>query len=298
MRCAVVITTYNRKNLLRGSLAAVRRQDYADREIIVVDDASTDGTEDLIRQEFPEVRYLRQEINRGQTASRNVAIGASVADLFVFTDDDCLAPPHWLRSHAAHYRDSRVGIAGGPLETRVPSFCDRFYAAHYYDEYRVFRRIEHIGGWERLVGGNMSVRRSVLDQVGRFDDRFPRGADADLVRRVSRAGYVVISDPTLGIEHLKTYTLRSFLTERFYKACGSVMTDVKEGTLSARRFVPVVNVIGAWQDWRNFRAMFGGSPLLCLPFWALAVVNRWVEVAGRAYYYRTVGRFYRSGGSS
>ncbi|MBI1815260.1 MAG: glycosyltransferase family 2 protein [Deltaproteobacteria bacterium] len=298
MRCSIIIPTYNRRDSLRRCLAAVTRQDHPDFEVIVVDDASTDGTGDMVQREFPHVRCLRQDINTGSTIARNNSISMCGGDLVVFTDDDCIPPAHWLRTHVAHYADPRVGVVGGPLITAAPSFCDKFYAAHYRDEYERLQRIEHLAGWERLVTGNMSVPRAVFERVGLFDGEFPRGADADLVRRICRAGYVVIADPAVAVEHLKSYTLRSFLLERFAKACGSMMTDVKEGSLSVRRFVPLPNVVGTWRDWQNFRAMFGAPFAVSLPFWTLAIVTRWLEVAGRGYYYWTVGRFYRAGKSS
>ncbi|HUI25387.1 MAG TPA: glycosyltransferase family 2 protein [Candidatus Kryptonia bacterium] len=292
MRCSIIVPTYNRAASLRRCLATLIRQDYDDYEVIVVDDASTDETAATVQREFPRCRYLRLERRGGSTRARNRAMPLATGSLVMFTDDDCIAPITWLRTHAAHYADAHVAAVGGPLMPATPSFCDKFYSAHYREEFEVLRRIERLLGWERLVTGNMSVRRAAFERAGGFDERMPRGADADLVRRIIRAGYAVIADPATGVEHLKTYTLRSFLVERYYKSCGSVMTDVKEGTLRARRFVPLLNVVGAWRDWQNFRTMYGSSIGAFAAFWTLAWINRWVEVAGRAYYYWTVGRFY------
>ncbi len=289
----MILPTRDRRELLRQSLAALACQDHDDYEVIVVDDASTDGTSELVRREFAHLRLMRFEHSIGSTAARNRALPFASGELIVFTDDDCLAAPDWLRRHVAHYRDPRVGAAGGPLKTRSPSFCDKFYEAHYREEYEVCQRLERLDHWERLVAGDMSIRRTVLDQVGLPDERFRHGADADMARRVSRAGYVVVLDPALALTHLKTYTPRSFLRERFNKACGSVMADLKDGTLRARRFVPVVNPLVAWRAWQNYRAMFGATALDSAAFWAMEVVARGVDVAGRSYYYWTDGRAFR-----
>jgi GT2 family glycosyltransferase len=293
MRCSVIIPTFNRKDSLRACLAAVTRQDHPDYEVVVVDDASTDGTGEIVGREFPPVRYLRQDMNGGQVRARNRAISVATGDLLAFTDDDCVPEPGWLRLHAAHYADPRVGAVGGPQIPRSLSFYDKFFIAHYAEEYRGQHRIERITAWERLVSGNMSVPRAVLQRLGVFDERFLSGSDADLVRRICRAGYVVISDAELGVEHLKAYTLRTFLQERFRKASGSLMTDVKEGTLRARRFLPLPNLAVSAQAWRSFREMFGGGARACAAFWALALGNRMVEVGGRAYYYWTLARAHR-----
>jgi GT2 family glycosyltransferase len=293
VRFSVVIPTYNRRDSLRECLAAVTRQDYPDYEVVVVDDGCADGTGPMVQREFPSVRYLRQRENCGDSVARNRAIRESTAECLAFTDDDCVPPRNWLGLHARYYADARIGAVGGPLQPRAPSFYDKVSASHYPEEYDRVRRVEHIMSLERLITGNMSVPRRVIDAVGLFDEQFVTGADVDLVRRISRAGFAFVRDPGLSVEHLKTYTLRSFLAERFRKASGSVITDVKEGTLRVRRFVPVLNVLSAWQDWRNLRAMFGAPAVTFAPFWVLAVAMRWVDVAGRAYYYWTVGRTYQ-----
>lgn len=297
MRCSIIVPTFNRAATLSACLASVIRQDYSDYETIVVDDASTDGTAEMVQREFPQVRYLRQAANGGQILARNRAIGVAGGDVLMFTDDDCVPPPGWLRAHARHYSDARVGAVGGPQVPRRPSFYDKFFMAHYPEEYHGQQRIERITGWERLVTGNMSVPRAVFERVGLFDERFLSGSDADLVRRICRAGYVVINDSALGVEHRKTYTLSSFLSERFRKASGSLMTDVKEGLLQPRRFLPLPNPVVTWSAWCSFRETFGGGACTLAAFWALALANRLAEVSGRAYYYWTLGRSYRVGDS-
>ena len=224
----------------------------------------------------------------------------ATGELFVFTDDDCLPPPEWLARHADAYSDPRTGAAGGPLVTGNRSFCDRFYTARYREEYERPRRITDVSGWQRLVSGNLSLPRAVVERVGSFDESFRSGSDADQVRRIVRAGYVVVHDPALGVEHLKQRTLASFLAERFRKSSGALMTDVKEGTLRPRRFVPLIDPRATARDWRSYRELFEGGAARCLAFWGLALLSRWVEVSGRAYYYWKIGRGYRkdSGGGS
>ena len=83
----VVIPTNNRKGLLPRALASVARQIRLPEEVIVVDDGSTDDTEGLIRQQFPEVRYLQQE-NRGVSAARNRGIREAKGEWVAFLDSD------------------------------------------------------------------------------------------------------------------------------------------------------------------------------------------------------------------
>lgn len=290
MRCSIIIPTYNRAESLRRSLAAVTRIDYGDYEVIVVDDGSTDDTEQVVRDEFPHIRYVRFGENRGDCVARNQALQLATGDLFVFTDDDCIVPRNWLRRHVAHFVDERVGAAGGPLVPQTPNFYDRFNAAHSRHLLAVERRIERLQAWETLITGNMSVARAVVSRVGTFDERFVAGGDVDLIRRISRAGYVFVLDPALSVQHLKSYSFNSLLQARFHKASGSILTDVKEGTLRVRRFVPLPNLVGIAGNWMYFRRFYGGSTATCVRFFAFAVLVRWTEVAGRVYSYCTHAR--------
>jgi GT2 family glycosyltransferase len=291
MRCSIIVPTYNRAPLLALSLGALGRLDYdGEYEVIVVDDGSTDDTPRLLRERFPHVRSVRLESNRGEWPARTRGIAEASGDLFVFTDDDCLVGRDWLRRHAAHHDVPGVGAAGGPVVPRSPTFFDKFHVAHTCEVFRVAERVEGLTAWESLITANLSVPRAVIDRVGGFDERFKLGADPDLVRRVSRAGYAFVRDPALPVEHLKSYGLASLLRDRFRKASGSIGTDVKEGTVRLRRFVPLPNPKGVAQTWHRFRDLYGGSAATVVPVGALAVVVRWTEVAGRIFYYWTHAR--------
>jgi GT2 family glycosyltransferase len=295
MMVSLIIPTHNRRESLRRCLAGTMRQDYPEYEVIVVDDGSTDGTREMVETEFPQVRYVGQP-NRGPAAARNTGIRLAGGEILAFTDDDCVPPPDWLRAHLAYYQDPLVGAVGGPQIPVGPSYYDLFQMAHYPGDFsESVRRISRISGWEGLASCNLSIRREVFDRVGLFDEAFVTGADPELTRRANRlGGYTLVYDPTLRVDHLKVHTFTSYLRMRFHRGCGSVLTDIKEGTLSFRRFVPVVNVVRAWRNWRHFQALFGGGPANLLQFWSLAVVSRWAEVLGRAYYYWKVGRNYES----
>jgi hypothetical protein len=117
------------------------------------------------------------------------------------------------------------------------------------------------------------------------------------MRRISRAGWAFVRDPALSVEHLKSYSFVSLLRDRFRKASGSVATDVKEGTLGARRFIPFPNPLGIARTWERFRELYGATPATAAAFWPLAAIVRCTEVTGRVYYYWTHARHQRWGGA-
>lgn len=293
MRVSVVIPTYNRKDLLLGCLAAVTRLDYPDFEVIVADDGSTDGSGEAVRQRFPDVRYLPHATNTGEPAARNRGVRAATGDLIAFTDDDCVPPRDWLQRHARHYDDPRIAAAGGPQICRTPNFYESFDVAQWTIRFDALETVHRICDYEHLLTGNMSVRREVFARVGLFDEQFRCGCDSDFIRRVSRAGYHFVRDPQLQVDHLKVHDFLPYLAFRFHRALGSVLIDVKERTLAARRFVPLINVAHTWDSWRRFAEVCGGGPIMFARFWGLAQLTRMVEVAGRVYYYWTAGRWYQ-----
>ena len=88
---SVIIPTYNRAHLIDRSIQSVLNQTYQDFELIVVDDRSTDNTEDIIRQ-FREkdkrIKYIKHDKNKGGSAARNTRIKNSVGKYIVFQDSD------------------------------------------------------------------------------------------------------------------------------------------------------------------------------------------------------------------
>ncbi len=94
-RISIVIPTRNRVAFLRRTLACVRGQTWTDREVIVVDEASTDGTAEMLARDFPEVKLVRNETPRGPGAARNIGVAQASGDwLFFWDDDDLMHPVH------------------------------------------------------------------------------------------------------------------------------------------------------------------------------------------------------------
>lgn len=85
--------TRNRASLLRRALFGVRAQTEPDKEIIVVDDASTDGTLAMLASEFPRVKVVRHRFSRGPSAARNSGVAVATGDWIFFHDDDDLMHP-------------------------------------------------------------------------------------------------------------------------------------------------------------------------------------------------------------
>ncbi|HWP58307.1 MAG TPA: glycosyltransferase family A protein [Candidatus Acidoferrales bacterium] len=184
---SVILPTRNRERFLATSLRSALAQTFADLEVIVVDDASADGTPGVVER-FGDrrVRYIRHPARRGGAAARNAGIGRARGDSIAFLDDD----DEWHEEKIARQVEllaaspEAVGViyTGYSIVDRASGkICGQRIAAARGDLSSALRR-------ENCVGGSSSVlvRKSCLDRVGWFDESLPSFQDYDLWLRLAR----------------------------------------------------------------------------------------------------------------
>lgn len=180
---SVVVPTHNRSDKLEGLIGALAAQDIdAPFEVIVVDDASTDGTPQELERlvaSVPFLQTIRLEPNQGPAAARNRGWRAASAALIAFTDDDCQPRPGWLR--AVVHGLGRADLVQGRTMPDPSMLRQHGPFGHTLDI-----RAE-TGFYETC---NMGYRRSVLEKMDGFDEQFrhPFGEDTDLAWRAKDAG--------------------------------------------------------------------------------------------------------------
>jgi len=230
---SVVITTYNRRELLRKCLAALRVQTFPhDRfEIIVVDDGSTDGTEELMRDVVKRsggwLRYFHQE-NSGLAAARNLGISKTRGTIVAFLDDDCIPTRNWVYEISRMYEDPRVAGTGGTIRAVPPKTLVSTYLAHI--------RLNETPGMSGekvifLIGGNASYRRDVLALMKGFDELFVfnAGEDVDLGLRLTKQGFMLRYNPDAIVYHNHKQTLRGFLKTFYSYGKGTSLYMIRNG---------------------------------------------------------------------
>lgn len=194
---SVVIPTYNRKQVLAKTLAALGRQSLEDNlfEVIVVDDGSSDGTEELVRsyESAYELRYERCK-NGGLAAARNRGLALATHDVVVFLDDDVVPERDFLRQHwMEHCRDDRIAVLGSlPFHPDVARSAFLWYLEHvtFFDLFKDEAKYAEGRPPMPPVNGNSSVRRRDLEEQGGYDATFRAygGEDLDLGYRLQEAG--------------------------------------------------------------------------------------------------------------
>jgi len=194
---SVVIPTYNRAGLVGQAIESALGQSFADREIVVVDDGSTDGTTAALARFGSKIRVVRQE-NRGEAAARNRGIREAAGAWVAFLDSDDLWEPNALerlvQASAAHpgvglvAMKARAILADGTRTGRVhgkksrgPSFTTRSLL------------------WGDAGGVLMPmVRRDLLLAEGGFDESLRQATDCDMWLRLSfRTEMIGVDAPLL-----------------------------------------------------------------------------------------------------
>jgi glycosyltransferase involved in cell wall biosynthesis len=191
---SVVIPTYNRARSVCRAIASVLYQTHRPAEIIVVDDGSTDGTFQAVGQFSRQVRYLKHPSNLGVSAARNTGIKASTSPLIALLDSDDYWLPNKLAAQVRFFAGDPEAAACQTQEI----WMRRGVRAHPKAKHRkpsgdVFKPSLKLC----LVSPSaVMLTRSLLDEVGLFDEAFPVCEDYDLWLRVScRHPIHLIDDP-------------------------------------------------------------------------------------------------------
>jgi len=194
-RVSIIIPAFNAEEHLEQALRSVREQTYADWEIVVCDDCSTDATSELARGCGDRVKLVHTEANSGPAAARNLAIEHSSGELLAFLDSD----DYWLPTYldrlvslydAAQAEHGDVGIVASNASLlqegrRRPE--TQMDVIHFPAEVTL-RRLLRANPFVSVI-----APRAVVDEVGGFCPELIRAQDFDLWIRIVEAGYRVVS---------------------------------------------------------------------------------------------------------
>jgi len=200
-RVSVILPAYNREALVGRAIDSVLAQTYQDFELIVVDDASKDGTRAVLEtyRDHPRVRLILSDENRGGSGARNLGIEAARGDFIAFQDSDDVWLPHKLAAQmAALEATPAAGLC----------YCGSLYwggTRCYYIPEAVFTRFDGDMSREILRHNSTStqtlvIRRDTLEKSGIFDAALKRFQDWDLMIRVAQvAEFVFLPEPMVVI---------------------------------------------------------------------------------------------------
>ena len=190
MYFSILIPTFNRADLLGQAIEAALAQTYPKREILVIEDGSTDETHVVTSRFGQAIRHLRQE-NKGKAAAINLGISASKGDVILVLDDDDLLPP-WAvmkhaealeRSPAADFSYGRFARFRGKTLPPASELRDTEFVPAADPRRLVVKLMENCF----LPNPTWAVRRKAQLRTGPYDEHLNRSQDYDMVLRLARA---------------------------------------------------------------------------------------------------------------
>ncbi len=197
--------------------------------MVVVDNASGDGTAEMVEQEFPGVRLIANESNLGFAAGNNQAIEATRAPFVLLLNPDTEVQEGALAALLQVFEEARVGAAAPQLvlpDGRVQRSCRGFpepvpVLAEAVGLARLFPRgrlgAYRMRGWDhdtrrevdQPMASTLAVRRAALAEVGLFDEDFPLYFnDVDLCYRLKQAGWKIVFEPKARVLHHHGHSTR------------------------------------------------------------------------------------------
>ena len=205
-RISVVVCTHNGSRTIRQCCEDLRKLDYSNFEVIVVDDGSTDRTAAIV-QEFG-FRLIRTE-NRGLSNARNVGLDAATGEIVAYVDDDAYPDPHWLTHLASTFlRTPHAGVGGPNIPSGDGGWIADCVANAPGGPVHVLLsdcEVEHIPGC------NMAFRKNALQAIGGFDQQFRvAGDDVDVCWRLQHQGWTLGVNPAAVVFHHRRNSVRAY----------------------------------------------------------------------------------------
>jgi GT2 family glycosyltransferase len=224
---SIIIPHLNGAHHLQDCLGSLRAQTFRDFEIILADNGSTDGTQEYVRSNFPEVHLLELGSNLGFTGACNAGYAAARGEIIILLNNDTEVDPHWLQNIMDAF--ARHPEAGS-VASKMMLFDQRdvFHTAG--DYYRIDGIPGNRGVWQQDIGqydeeafvfsacgGGAAYRRSLLEQIGFLDpDFFFSCEDVDLAWRIHLAGWNVLYVPGAVVYHKLKASGGSGVTSSYY----------------------------------------------------------------------------------
>ena len=209
-KISIIVSTRDRSSLLRSTLRCARAQTWPDKELIVVDEGSTDDTAAVLASEFPEVKVVRHPVARGPSASRNAGLTLATGDWAFFWDDDDLMHPRHLEELLAatlaappdtlvsgRLRD--FAIEGGVV-TLAPVFC----AASSRTDTETLAELLEPSAQRTLTHSSILWPRKLFDGLP-WDEDLAFNDDFDLFGRVILSGKHILGRE-VGMYYIRLHT--------------------------------------------------------------------------------------------
>jgi len=203
MLVSIIIVNYNGKKFLHDCLSSLYSITYDDYEVILVDNHSSDGSVDFVKQNFPDVIIQQLEQNFGFAKANNIGADVAKGDLLLFLNNDTKVTEGFLEPLVAEMKSDETAICqslllkpDGAIDS-AGDFVDKY--GRTYNSKKIPKETSPILS---ARGACMLVKKDVFDELGRFDEKFfVSFEDVDIGWRAWICGYKVVVVPKSVVYH-------------------------------------------------------------------------------------------------
>lgn len=213
-KVSIIILNWNGKKFLKNCLISLKKVNYQPLEIIVVDNHSSDGSQDYVKRFHPQVKLIENRENYGFAKGNNLGFKAASGDYLLFLNNDTQVTPDFLKTMMVNFqKDSLIGCVQPQMRVMdQPNLIDEvgayltatgfLYHFGYRKDYRQ-KKYQKKRTIFSAKGACLLIPRKVLKKTGLFDeDFFIFFEETDLCFRIWLAGYKVIYEPKSVIYHV------------------------------------------------------------------------------------------------
>lgn len=233
-RLSIILPAYNCEKTIKKCLESLLSQTIIKKmavEILVVDDGSTDNTQEIIKR-FP-VKLIKI-MHSGRSLARNTGYQKSSGDLIFFAEADAYYQPEHLEclveKMIKHQRAGTVIGLGEPWPSK--SVFYKWWKERYKLSYVNYKPL-----------GGFMFRRSDLEKIGLFDPSLPRGEDYELCNRLKKLGYIFLFETRAKWWHKEPCTLTELFKDGFDMGLGSVKEFERKGIKKKRLVTSIIFIM-------------------------------------------------------
>ena len=242
---SIIVIVYNGEETIGDCLESLMKLTYPSekREVIVVDNASTDTTPSIIKQ-YP-VQYI-YEPRRGRAIARNTGVQAASGEYLAFIDADCIAESPWVNQIMGRFsNDDAIGAVAGAVLAEPVNPIERYIAYRKIVDQEKMLEPGRCCSPPFALTANLVLRKKVFETIGLFDqERLPiTGEDADLCWRMQWAGFKLAYEPSAKVWHKHRSSIASLFKQVYGYGFSNVSLFAKHRVHFKRR---------AWIDLRYY----------------------------------------------
>jgi GT2 family glycosyltransferase len=226
---SIVIPTLNRKTHLKNCLNSIFAMNYpkSKLEVIVVDNGCTDGTENMLKENFVGVRLVFEK-RRGVVYARNTGSVCARGFIIAYTDDDCIVDQEWVSALVSGFTSKAIGCVGGPVFHLHPELMPEKLWTYRTQPLYLGKRKHFV---KVLISGNLAVRNEIFKRI-RFDENliFHEAEDSDFTTRIMGLGYKLLYVPNAIVYHdidSKRSSMKYILRTAFFSGISLFIVERK-----------------------------------------------------------------------